>query len=359
MPQDLVGHTLAGRYRVLEVLGAGGMGVVYRARDERLEREVAIKVLAPGVLDDERIRRRFRKEALALSRLNHPNIAAVYDFVTEPGRDFIVMELVPGPTLDGKLSGGPLPQKEVLALGKQLAEALAAAHQEGVIHRDLKPANLRFTGDQRLKVLDFGLAEVQAGPNTQLTTASFRSDSSVSGTLPYMAPEQLRGDAPDVRSDVYAAGAVLYEMATGKRAFPQAGYVIVDAILNQPPQPPSQINPQISPGLENAVMKSLDKNPGYRYQTARDLLAELEGLTSSTPVSLPRPAAPGAAPKRSGWFWKALAVAAVFFVIVPVVLFYWAERYRNEKRAQAQPASAATAPDVPLQNEPSDPDDAA
>src|SRR3954471_19207323 len=263
MPENLIGQTFAGRYRFLEVLGAGGMGVVYRARDERLERDVAVKVLAPGVLDDERLRRRFRKEALALSRLNHPNIAAVHDFVTEEGRDFIVMELIPGPTLDGKLAGGALPQKEVLALAKQLAEALAAAHQEGVIHRDLKPANLRFSGgagaDQRLKVLDFGLAEVQAGPNTQLTTASFRSDSSVSGTLPYMAPEQLRGDAPDVRSDVYAAGAVLYEMATGKRAFPQAGYVIVDAILNQPPQPPSQINPQISPGLENAVMKSLDK----------------------------------------------------------------------------------------------------
>src|SRR3954468_2826512 len=323
MPQDLVGQTLAGRYRVLEVLGAGGMGVVYRARDERLEREVAVKVLAPGVLDDERIRRRFRKEALALSRLNHPNIAAVYDFVNEEGRDFIVMELVPGPTLDGRLAQGALSQKEVLALGKQLAEALAAAHQEGVIHRDLKPANLRFTGDQRLKVLDFGLAEVQAGPNTQLTTASFRSDSSVSGTLPYMAPEQLRGDAPDVRSDVYAAGAVLYEMATGKRAFPQAGYVIVDAILNQPPQPPSQLNPQISPGLENAVMKSLDKNPGYRYQTARDLLAELDRLTSSTSTTTIPPVPPASPKKKSRTWWKVGIVAILLFFVLPVWLLYW------------------------------------
>src|SRR3954471_24976494 len=325
MPENLGGQTLGGRYRVLEVLGAGGMGVVYRARDERLEREVAVKVLAPGVLDDERIRRRFRKEALSRSLRNHPNIAAVYDFVNEEGRDFIVMELVPGPTLDGRLAQGALSQKEVLALGKQLAEALAAAHQEGVIHRDLKPANLRFTGDQRLKVLDFGLAEVQAGPNTQLTTGSFRSDSSVSGPLPYMAPEQLRGDAPDVRSDDYGAGAVLYKMATGKRAFPQAGYVIVDAILIQPPQPPSQINPQISPGPENAVMKSLDKNPGYRYQTARDLLAELDRLTSSTSTtSIPRVTTPR--PSRRRTFWTIAGVAIFFFFVMPILLFFWAER---------------------------------
>src|SRR3954469_2715150 len=296
--ENLVGQKIAERYLIDSVLGSGGMGVVYRARDERLDRGVAIKVPAPGVLADERVRKRFRKEALALSRLNHPNIAAVYDFVNEEGRDFIVMELVPGPTLDGRLAQGALSQKEVLALGKQLAEALAAAHQEGVIHRDLKPANLRFTGDQRLKVLDFGLAEVQAGPNAQLTTASFRSDSSVSGTLPYMAPEQLRGDAPDVRSDIYAAGAVLYELATGQRAFPQAGYVIVDAILNQPPQPPSQLNPQLSPGLENAIMKALDKNPAYRYQNARDLLAELERLTSSNSVSGAHPYA-GPPPRRT------------------------------------------------------------
>jgi serine/threonine protein kinase len=297
--ENLVGQTLTGRYRVLEPLGAGGMGVVYRARDERLERDVAIKVLAPGVLDDERVRRRFRKEALALSRLNHPNIAAVYDFVNEGGHDYIVMELVPGPTLDAKLAGGPLPSQEVLALGKQLAEALAAAHQEGVIHRDLKPANLRFSGDHRIKVLDFGLAEVQTGPNAQMTTASFRSDSSVSGTLPYMAPEQLRGEAPDVRSDLYAAGAVLYEMATGKRAFPQSGFVIVDAILNQAPQPPSQLNPQVPPGLENAIVKALDKNPGFRYQTARDLLAELERLTSNTTVVPRAPTATAGTPQRT------------------------------------------------------------
>src|SRR5262245_44016 len=150
--ENLVGQTVSDRYRITDVLGAGGMGVVYRAHDERLEREVAIKVLAPGVLADERVRKRFKKEALALSRLNHPNIAAVYDFISEGNHDFIVMELISGLTLDQKLTQGPLPQSDVLTIGRQIADALAAAHQSGVIHRDLKPANLRFTGDHRIKV---------------------------------------------------------------------------------------------------------------------------------------------------------------------------------------------------------------
>ena len=358
--ENLVGQTLTGRYRVLEVLGAGGMGVVYRARDERLERDVAIKVLAPGVLDDERVRKRFRKEALALSRLNHPNIAGVYDFVNEGGHDYIVMELVPGPTLDQKLASGALPQKEVLTLGKQLAEALAAAHQEGVIHRDLKPANLRFTGDHRIKVLDFGLAEVQTGPNAQMTTASFRSDSSVSGTLPYMAPEQLRGEPPDVRSDVYAAGAVLYEMATAKRAFPQTGFVIVDAILNQAPQPPTQLNPQISPGLENAILKALDKNPGFRYQTARDLLAELDRLTSSTTASTPVQPPPIriATPKQRvkmlvGW---AVTALVLFAIARGYVGYVEGKRKAEQQAANVGPSTTTAAPapsaDVPQEAEP-------
>ena len=314
--ENLVGQVVGGRYRVDTVLGAGGMGVVYRAHDARLEREVAVKVLAPGVLADERVRKRFRKEALALSRLNHPNIAAVHDFITEGSHDYIVMELISGLTLDEKLKQGPLPQSDVLAIGKQIADALAAAHQSGVIHRDLKPANLRFTGDHRIKVLDFGLAEVQAGPNAELTTASFRSDSSVSGTLPYMAPEQLRGEPSDVRSDIYAAGAVLYEMATGKRPFPQSGFLIVDAILNQIPPSPSQLNPQISPGLENAIIKALDKNPGFRYQSARDLQAELDRLTSSSTVTgYKLPATPPRTAKRQ------LRTAVIVVAVLAIVTF--------------------------------------
>jgi serine/threonine protein kinase len=346
--ESLVGQTVGGRYRVGEVLGAGGMGVVYRAHDERLEREVAVKVLAPGVLADERVRKRFRKEALALSRLNHPNIAAVYDFITEGNHDFIVMELISGLTLDQRLTQGPLPQSDVLAIGRQIADALAAAHQAGVIHRDLKPANLRFTGDHRIKVLDFGLADVQTGPNADLTTASFRSDSSVSGTLPYMAPEQLRGAPPDVRSDIYAAGAVLYEMATGKRAFPQNGFLIVDAILNQTPPSPSQVNPQVSPGLENAIVKALDKNPGFRYQTARDMLAELERLSSSTTVTsykLP-PARPRPAGRR---MWTAAILAAVFAIVVFGLV---RKTFRSQatdtatttQQTKAEPASGSSLP---------------
>jgi serine/threonine protein kinase len=339
--ENLLGQTVAGRYRIGAVLGAGGMGVVYSAHDDRLEREVAIKVLAPGVLADERVRKRFRKEALALSRLNHPNIAAVYDFISEGNHDFIVMELISGLTLDQKLTQGPLPQSDVLAIGKQIAEALAAAHQSGVIHRDLKPANLRFAGDHRIKVLDFGLADVQTGPNAELTTASFRSDSSVSGTLPYMAPEQLRGEPPDVRSDIYAAGSVLYEMATGKRAFPQNGFLIVDAILNQTPPPPSQLNPQVSPGLENAIVKALDKNPGFRYQTARDMLAELERLTSTTTVSSYRlPAAPPSTAKKRRWGGVITAL-----VLTIVLLGQVRKLWRSQEPATtttAQPTNATS-----------------
>jgi serine/threonine protein kinase len=325
-------------------MGSGGMGVVYRARDERLERDVAVKVLAPAVLADERVRKRFRKEALTLSRLNHPNIAAVYDFVHEEERDFIVMELVPGPTLDARLAGGPLPQSAVLAFGKQLAEALAAAHQEGVIHRDLKPANLRFASDERLKVLDFGLAEIETTPDAPISTASFRSDSSVSGTLPYMAPEQLRGNAPDVRSDIYAAGAVLYEMATGKRAFPQGGYLIVEAIFNQLPQAPSQLNPKVSPGLENAIFKALDKNPWYRYQTARDLLAELERLTASHTGSVPRPAPPGPTVRRAR---ASLILGTLLTLIVLTGLGWLVLRAIGRPSEQAKVLPTVTAPAKP------------
>ena len=216
----MIGQTL-GHYRVLEQIGAGGMGLVFRAHDERLERDVALKVLPPGTLTDETARKRFRKEALTLSKLNHPNIETVFDFDTQDGMDFLVMEYIPGVTLDEKLAAAALPEKEVIRLGEQLAEGLEAAHAEGVIHRDLKPGNLRLTPVGRLKVLDFGLAKLLRPVSDIAHTESLSQTRGAAGTLPYMAPEQLRSEPADARSDIWAAGVVLYEMATGRRPFPQ------------------------------------------------------------------------------------------------------------------------------------------
>jgi serine/threonine protein kinase len=188
----LIGQTL-GHYRVIEKIGSGGMGVIYRAQDEHLEREVAVKVLPPGTIADDHARKRFRNEALALSRLNHPNIATVFDFHSQQGRDFLVMELIKGVTLNHKLLGASLPEKDVIALGMQLAEGLSVAHDQGVIHRDLKPANLILTTDGRLKILDFGLAKLRMSSKSPLASETVTEPQTMAGTLAYMAPEQLLG----------------------------------------------------------------------------------------------------------------------------------------------------------------------
>jgi len=284
----IVGRTL-GHYLVIEQIGAGGMGMVFRASDQQLERDVAIKVLPPGMLANESARKRFRREALTLAKLNHPNIGTVYEFGSEGGLDFLVMEYVGGVALDSKLGTGPLPQKDVLRLGFQLADGLASAHDHGVIHRDLKPANLRLTHDNRVKILDFGLAQF-VQQKTDLSVTASVAESKVSGTLPYMAPEQLRGEVTDQRSDIWSAGAVLYELATGQRPFASSHPpVVIDGILNQQPELPSTLNPKISPGLEMVILKCLDKDPERRYQSARELKVDLDRLTM--PVSqVPRTA---------------------------------------------------------------------
>lgn len=266
-------------YRLTEVLGSGGMGVVFRSYDERLERDVAIKVLAPDLLADPSTRKRFRREAVMLSKLNHPHIAAVYDFDSDEGADFLVMEFVPGVTLDARLTSGSLAEPEVIGLGKQLAFALAAAHALGLVHRDLKPGNLRITPGGQLKVLDFGLAVIPHSMSDNAETNSDPTSGFPEGTLPYMAPEQLRGDPIDVRTDLYAAGAVLYEMATGVRALSQQQpALLIDAILNRQPVPPRAINPRISEALQATILKALAKQPERRHQSARELQLDLEAI---------------------------------------------------------------------------------
>ncbi len=315
--------TLLGRYRLLEKIGAGGMGVVYRARDERLERDVAVKILPAGTLADEAQRRRFRKEALVLSKLNHANIAMVLDFDTQEGVDFLVMEYVPGETLDDKLARGALPESEVQRLGMQLAQGLVEAHEKWVVHRDLKPGNLQVTPDGQLKILDFGVASLRQPVSETSTTrglsratASAASDTGdFAGTVPYMSPEQLSGGKVDARSDVYAAGTVLYEMATGKRPFWEVqGPQLVAAILNQTPPVPTTLNREISPELESVVLKALEKEPDHRYQSARELRMDLERLGTSAPLLAQRPR-----PRRRRR-WLALAGAAAVLVVAGLML---------------------------------------
>lgn len=267
---------LLGHYRLVEEIGKGGMGVVFRARDEQLERDVAIKVLPPGTFPDESARKRFRREARVLAKLNHPNIALAFDFGQQNGIDYLVTEYVPGITLDAKLEKGPLPEKNIIDIGIQLAKGLAAAHREQVVHLDLKPGNLRLTAEGELKILDFGLARWRESTGSNATTLSTAAEEVVGGTLPYMAPEQIRSEEIDARTDIWAAGAVLYEMATGERPFPAIPRLkLLNAIQNLDPPPPSTRNRQISKSLDAVVLKALDKDPGRRYQSARELGVDL------------------------------------------------------------------------------------
>jgi len=277
--QDLLVGIELGHYRIVEKIGAGGMGEVYRAHDEHLARDVAIKVLPPGTLIDESARKHFHKEALILSQLNHPNIATIHDFDTQQGVDFLVMEYILGITLSEKVAGRPLPEKEVLRLGVQLAEGLAAAHDHGVVHRDLKPGNLQVTSDGRLKILDFGLAKLRLPVTDNAATESLSETQAMAGTLPYMAPEQLLGGTIDARTDLHAAGSVLYEMATGQRPFAEVERSqLIGAILHKPPLSPTVLNPRLSPELERIIGKCLEKEPENRYQSAKELAIDLRRL---------------------------------------------------------------------------------
>ena len=288
----MIGQKLQ-HYLILSQLGAGGMGVVYCALDEQLDRKVALKVLSAGMLADDEARKQFRKEALALAKLNHPNIETVYAFSSQDGLDFLAMELISGVPLNQKLKDGPLSEREVVRFGVQMCDGLAAAHEQGVIHRDLKPSNLFITAENRLKILDFGLAILLSPTETGDVTRSITEvPGRVEGTLPYMSPEQLRGEPTDARSDIYSAGAVLYEMSTGSRPFPQPQTAqLMGAILHQEPPPLRSLNERFSPGLEAVILKALDKQKSERYQTAREFRIALETLTTTFSASGPLSAA--------------------------------------------------------------------
>ena len=320
----MIGQTIS-HYRILEKLGQGGMGVVYLAEDSRLGRTVALKFLSEELSRDPRAVERFQREARAASALNHPHICAVYDIGEHAGRHFMAMELLEGTSLQQLLAVGALPTDRVLDLGLELADALEAAHTKGIIHRDIKPANIFVTDRGHAKLLDFGLARppldrlaMTAGPTQEHLT----DPGAVLGTLAYMSPEQVRGEDLDARTDLFSLGAVLYEMTTGRHAFPgSTPGTIQEAVLNRTPIAVGRVNPELSPRLEEIINKALEKDRKLRYQHASELHADLQRLKrdidSGSIVSRREEAVPRAG--TSGWRRKWPLIAGSAFAAVALL----------------------------------------
>ena len=327
-----------GPYEIQSPLGAGGMGEVYKARDTRLDRTVAVKILAAHLSSSQELKQRFEHEARTVSSLNHAHICQLFDVGSQDGTDYLVMEFLEGETLAERLRKGPLPLPELLRLGTEIAKALEVAHRAGIIHRDLKPANIMLT-KAGAKLMDFGLAKPSAlgapgsgsapllsaartvsgpSPMSPLTTAG-----SIVGTIQYMSPEQIEGLPADARSDVFAFGAVLYEMATGKRAFEGKSQIsVASAILEKDPEPIGALQPLTPPGLEHVVRRALEKNPDDRWQAASDIRGELQWIAESgLEAGLPAAASGPHSQRRDRLAW---GVAAVLFVLAALAgAAYW------------------------------------
>jgi eukaryotic-like serine/threonine-protein kinase len=312
---SLAAGTKLGPYEILAPIGAGGMGEVYRARDPRLTREVAIKVLPASFSQDPDRLKRFEAEARAAGVLNHPNITAVYDFGTHDGAPYIVTELLEGETLRSRLGPGAISPRKAIDYAVQIAKGLAAAHEKGIVHRDLKPENVFLTKDGRVKILDFGLAKLkldggESGQTDAGTVSGGTQPGVVLGTMGYMSPEQVRGKAADKRSDLFSFGTILYEMLSGQRAFRgDSAADTITAILSKEPPDLSQTNKDIHPGLDRIVRHCLEKNPEERFESARDVAFDLDALSG---VSAPTGVTPmPALSKRSRWIGPALIAAAI------------------------------------------------
>ncbi len=325
-------NTKLGPYELLAPIGAGGMGEVYRARDARLNREVAIKMLPDAVVSDPERLRRFETEARSAGMLNHPNLLSVFDIGEYNGAPYIVAELLQGETLRDKLRQGPLPVRTAIDYGIQIAHGLAAAHEQGVVHRDLKPENIFICRDDRVKILDFGLAKLVHGEKalgaTAATMPAKTEPGVVLGTLGYMSPEQVRGQEADWRSDIFAFGAVLYEMLSGKHAFHGATTAdTISAILTQDPPDLAETNRNINPALEHIVRHCLEKNPDWRFQAALDVAFDLQLLTVTSSSGKVAAAVQVAARSRRRRLLAYAALAVVAVVLLAAT--YWIGRARG------------------------------
>jgi serine/threonine protein kinase len=326
----LTSGTKLGPYEIVAPLGAGGMGEVYRARDTRLGRDVAIKVLPSHLSSNPDLKARFEREAKAISALSHPHICHLYDIGSQEETDYLVMELLEGESLADRLKKGPLPLKQALQYGVEIAEALEKAHASGIVHRDLKPGNIMLT-KSGAKLLDFGLAKpsqnVAAMASGSMATMSkpLTVEGTIVGTFQYMAPEQVQGHDADARSDLFALGAVLYEMVTGKRAFSGKSQVsVMSAILEKEPDPVSVVQPLAPRALDHVIQRALAKDPGDRWQTARDLMQELKWAAESGELTS---GAVPTTPKRRTREVLAWLISSALAVILVAGAIWW----RNSK----------------------------
>ena len=336
--------TRLGSYEILAPIGAGGMGEVYRARDTKLDRDVAVKVLPESVAADPDTLARFEREAKAVAALSHPNILAIHDFGMHDGHAYAVMELLEGETLRGKLVAGPIPRKQAVDYALQVARGLSAAHEKGIMHRDLKPENLFVTKDGHVKILDFGLARrvdvfSPEGETSHPTVSSYTQPGTVMGTMGYMSPEQVRGFPADHRSDIFSFGAILYELLTGAKAFKKdtASDTMAAILRDDPPETADSVR-DASPGLDSIVRHCLEKDRDNRFQSAKDIVFALSEGSTLTFASGIRFVEPPPARQRKAAFIS-IAAAAILLLAVAGV-FLWRRPHTSSDEGAAGEVTA-------------------